>query len=60
MKTIILPLAILCSQAVQGAGEIPVKRDILVPDETTAIAIAKAVLVPIYGVDFNQNRAWGA
>jgi hypothetical protein len=57
MKAIALPLTILCSQTVQGAVEIPVKRDILVPNETTAIVIAKAVLAPIYGVDLNQNRA---
>lgn len=59
MKALALPLTILCSQMVQGAVEIPVKRDILVPNETTAtaIAIVKAVLVPIYGVDLNQNRA---
>lgn len=58
MKKIVLPLALLCSPWVHGAVGIPVKRDVVVPDEKTAIAIAKAVLVPIFGEDFNQNRTW--
>jgi len=58
MRKIILTLAIGCSQLAQSAVGVTVKRDIIVPDETAAIAIAKAVLVPIFGNDFNQNRTW--
>ena len=53
MKRATVILATMCWQLAHGD---PVSRDVLVPDETTAIAIAKAVLIPIFGDDFETKR----
>jgi hypothetical protein len=57
MKKIALLLVVSSVQSIQAGVGVPVTRSELVPDEKTAITIAKAVLIPIFGEDFNQYRA---
>jgi hypothetical protein len=53
MKRATIILATICFQLAHAG---PVSRDVLVPDEATAITIAKAVLIPIFGEDFEKKR----
>ena len=55
MKNVLLLLALLFSQAAHAVGE-AVEREVFVPDDKTAIAIAKAVLIPIFGETFDEHR----
>ena len=55
MKNVLLLFALLFPQTVHAVGE-AVEREVFVPDDKTAIAIAKAVLTPIFGETFNEHR----
>ena len=55
MKNVLLLLALLFSQAAHAVGD-AVEREVFVPDDKTAIAIAKAVLIPIFGETFDEHR----
>lgn len=56
MRTLFLLCALSFSFLACAAVGTPVRTEAVVPDETTAIAIAKAVLVPIYGEHFDRHR----
>jgi hypothetical protein len=51
-----LAFVLLAAACLAPAEAATVNRDVLVPDEPTAIAIARAVLVPIVGKNFDTNR----
>ena len=55
MKNVILLFTLLFSQAAHAVGD-AVEREVFVPDDKTAIAIAKAVLIPIFGETFDEHR----
>jgi hypothetical protein len=56
MKNILILLILLFFQATHVGAALDAERDAFVPDDKTAIAIAKAVLIPIFGETFENNR----
>ena len=50
-------LALLAVFSLQTVWADEVKRDVFVPNEKTAIAIAKAILIPMFGENFDEDRA---
>ncbi len=64
MKKILIVIILLFFQTtlthaaleVHDGATVEAKPPAFVPDDKTAIAIAKAVLIPIYGETFEQNR----
>jgi hypothetical protein len=54
-KGILLLIMLFYFQTAYAVGK-AVDREVFVPDEKTAIAIAKAVLIPIFGESFAEHR----
>ena len=54
-KSVLLLIMLFYFQTTYAVGK-KVDREVFVPNEKTAIAIAKAVLTPIFGETFTENR----
>jgi hypothetical protein len=56
VKNILILLILFSFQATHAGATVKVESEPFVPDDKTAIAIAKAVLVPIFGETFEEQR----
>ncbi|MBZ5555417.1 MAG: YbbC/YhhH family protein [Acidobacteriia bacterium] len=60
MKTLFLFVAVLLVSIVSSYSQAAPPAQNLVPDSETAIALAKVILKPIYGVDFLKKKIFSA